>query len=128
LKLLLDTHVWLWMLASPERLGSLRPKIEDTDNELLLSAASSWEIAIKHALGRLQLPEEPATFVPSRIQATGVSPVAVEHRHALELSRLPMHHGDPFDRLLIAQARDLDVPLVTADDRLARYEVTLITP
>jgi PIN domain nuclease of toxin-antitoxin system len=128
LKLLLDTHVWLWMLASPERLGSLRPIIEDAGSELLLSAASSWEIAVKYALGRLPLPEPPATFVPDRIRATGVSAVAVEHRHALEVAELPMHHRDPFDRLLIAHARALDVPLASADDRLTKYQVTLIAP
>jgi PIN domain nuclease of toxin-antitoxin system len=128
LKLLLDTHVWLWMLASPERLGSIRPIIEDAGSELLFSAASSWEIAIKYALGRLQLPEPPATFVPDRIRATGVSAVAVEHRHALEVAELPMHHRDPFDRLLIAQARALGVPLATADNRLTKYQVTLVSP
>ena len=68
---LLDTHVWLWMLADPDRLGALRPLIEDESNALLLSAASSWEIAIKHASGRLPLPEPPTIFVPSRIRATG---------------------------------------------------------
>jgi PIN domain nuclease of toxin-antitoxin system len=128
LKLLLDTHVWLWMLTSPPRLGSLRPIIEDAGSELLLSAASSWEISIKYALGRLPLPEPPAAFVPDRIRATGVTAVAVEHGHALEVAELPMHHRDPFDRLLIAQARALGVPLASADDRLAKYEVTLISP
>lgn len=121
-----DTHIWLWMLASPERLGALRPVVEDIDNELLLSAASSWEISIKYSLGRLSLPEEPARFVPSRIQSTAVSPVAVEHRHVLAVSELPMHHRDPFDRLLVAQARVLGVPLATADGGLASYEVSLL--
>lgn len=116
------------MLVSPERLGKLRPLVEDAANELLLSAASSWEISIKYSLGRLSLPEEPVTFVPNRIQATAVSPVAVEHRHALAVSELPLHHRDPFDRLLIAQARVLGVPLATADDRLTRYDLPLLTP
>jgi PIN domain nuclease of toxin-antitoxin system len=128
LKLLLDTHVWLWMLASPERLGSLGPIIEDAGNQLLLSAASSWEISIKYGLGRLPLPEPPAAFVPDRMRATGVSAVPVEHRQALEVSELPMHHRDPFDRLLIAQARSLRIPLATADERLARYDVSILTP
>jgi PIN domain nuclease of toxin-antitoxin system len=128
LRLLLDTHIWLWMLASPERLGSLRTIVEDAGNELLFSAASSWEISIKYALGRLPLPEAPATFVPDRMRATGVSAVAVEHGHALEVSQLPMHHPDPFDRLLIAQARSLQVPLATADAALARYDVSILTP
>jgi PIN domain nuclease of toxin-antitoxin system len=128
LKVLLDTHIWLWMLGAPERLGPLRPIMEDGATELLFSAASTWEIVIKHALGRLPLPEAPRTYVPSRIQSSGVSPVGVEHKHALAVSELPLHHHDPFDRLLIAQARDFGVPLATVDERFADYEVTLLTP
>lgn len=125
---LLDTHVWLWMLTDPSRLGSLRPWLEDEANALLFSAASSWEIAIKHALGRLPLPEPPASFVPSRIRATGVTPIAIEHTHALGVASLPRHHHDPFDRLLVAQALAYDVPLATADAALKTYDVRILTP
>ncbi|MEX2534964.1 MAG: type II toxin-antitoxin system VapC family toxin [Trueperaceae bacterium] len=128
MKLLLDTHIWLWMLVSPERLGSLGPVIEDTRNELVLSAASSWEIAIKFSLGRLSLPEAPATYVPDRIQSTGVSPIAVEHKHALKVSELPMHHRDPFDRLLIAQASTLGIALASADEQFAKYDISVLNP
>lgn len=125
---LLDTHVWLWMLADPDRLGALRPLVEDESNALLLSAASSWEIAIKHASGRLQLPEPPATFVPSRIRATGVTPISIEHTHALAVASLPPHHRDPFDRLLVAQALAYDVPLATADMTVQAYGVRTLVP
>lgn len=125
---LLDTHVWLWMLADPDRLGALRPRVEDESNALLLSAASSWEIAIKHASGRLSLPEPPATFVPSRIRATGVTPIAIEHTHALAVASLPPHHRDPFDRLLVAQALAFDVPLATADPAVQAYGTRTLVP
>lgn len=125
---LLDTHVWLWMLGRPERLGALEAIVEDDANGLLLSAASSWEIAIKHALGRLALPEPPAAFVPSRIRATGVTPIAVEHTHTLGVSSLPHHHADPFDRLLVAQAIAYDVPIATADAAIRAYDVRTLAP
>jgi PIN domain nuclease of toxin-antitoxin system len=123
---LLDTHVWLWMLTDPERLGTAQRLVSDTQSELLLSAVSSWEIAIKHALGRLPLPEPPASYVPARIRSTQVTPLPVEHSHALEVASLPPHHRDPFDRLLIAQARVEGVAIVTADAVMAHYDVEVI--
>lgn len=126
--MILDTHVWLWMMTAPERLGKLLPQVNDASNELLLSAASSWEIAIKQARGRLSLPEPAMDYVPSMIRTTAVTPIAVEHVHALAVVQLPHHHRDPFDRLLIAQAQVLDVPLATADPELLAYDVDLITP
>ena len=123
--LLLDTHVWLWMLAAPERLGEARAVLEDGERTLLLSAASSWEIAIKHQLGRLELPQPPERFVPDRLRLTGVTPIAIEHVHVLEAGRLPAHHRDPFDRVLVAQARHLGVPIATADPVIRSYDVTV---
>jgi PIN domain nuclease of toxin-antitoxin system len=126
-RFLLDTHVWLWLLAEPDRIdGSVRSQLADERNELLLSAASSWEIAIKHQLGKLTLPSPPSTFVPERIRRSGVTPVPVDHAHALRVASLPPHHRDPFDRLLVAQAELLGVPIVTADRQLAAYDVTTI--
>jgi PIN domain nuclease of toxin-antitoxin system len=127
-RLLLDTHVWLWMLTAPDRLGEAVDLVRDAGNELLLSAASSWEMTIKHGIGRLPLPAPPATYVPARIRSTGVIPVPVDHSHALEVGNLPIH-ADPFDRLLVAQARILGVPLVTADRQLTEYPVeTILVP
>jgi len=124
--LLLDTRVRLSMLSAPERLGEARTALEDTDHELLPSAASSWEIAIKHALDRVHLPKPPEFFVPHRIRASGVVPIPIEHVHALEAGRLPRHHRDPFDRALVAQARYLDAPIVTVDAAIAAYEVAVL--
>lgn len=126
MRALLDTHVWLWMLTEPQRLGSAREMIEDARTELLLSAASSWEIAIKYALGRLPLPEPPAVYVPQRIRSSGVVPLAVEHSHTLAVAELPAHHRDPFDRLLIAQAGLELVPVITADGVFERYDIEVV--
>lgn len=127
MRYLLDTQVWLWMLAAPERLGERARRLaEEPGSELLLSAASSWEIAIKHALGRLALPEPPATYVPARIRASGVQPLAIHHSHALRTAGLEPLHRDPFDRLLIAQAQVEGLTVVTADPIFARYDVPVL--
>jgi PIN domain nuclease of toxin-antitoxin system len=128
MKILLDTQCWLWMAASHERLSDrARALIEASDNELYLSAASAWEIAIKHSLGKLRLPEPPARYVPSRLDAMRTLALPIEHSHALHVATLPAHHRDPFDRLLIAQAQLEDLPILTADPLFARYDVTTIT-
>jgi PIN domain nuclease of toxin-antitoxin system len=127
MRLLLDTHVWLWLQAEPERLSPRAlDAVTDDGNDLILSAASSWEIAIKFALGKIGLPEPPATYVPSRMQRNGVEGLPVEHRHALAVSALPQHHRDPFDRLLVAQAAEDDLTIVTADAAFADYDVDRI--
>lgn len=126
MRLLLDTHVFLWLQTEPDRLGTALAVAEDPRNELLVSAASSWEIAIKHALGRLDLPEPPAIYVPTRIEAIGATPVAVEHPHALGVAELPAIHRDPFDRLLVVQARLLGLTLVTADHAFDGYDVEVL--
>jgi PIN domain nuclease of toxin-antitoxin system len=123
---LLDTHVFLWLQTEPERLGAQFAVVQDERNRLLLSAASSWEIAIKHGLGRLPLPEAPARYVPRRMRAIGAEALDVEHAHALAVAELPHDHGDPFDRLLVAQARSLEAQLLTADAQLARYAVRIL--
>lgn len=126
--LLLDTHIWLWMLTQPERLGRLREVIVDPATTLLLSAASTWELAIKVGLGRIDLPRPLDRFVADRIRSTRVTPLPVSHTHAAAVAELPDHHRDPFDRLLVAQARVEQVPVASADAALAAYEVDTIWP
>ena len=123
MNVLLDTHIFLWLQTEPERLGDRRALVEDSRTGLLFSAASSWEIAMEHALGRLPLPEPPERYVPARMRAIAAQPVAVEHSHALAVAALPKLHRDPFDRLLVAQAEALGVPILTADDAVAQYPV-----
>jgi PIN domain nuclease of toxin-antitoxin system len=122
-RFLLDTHVFLWLLVEPERLGAHLQSLEDPANELFLSAASSWEIAIKSELGRLELPDDPQRYVPDSMRAIGVDPLSIDHGPALAVSDLPPHHRDPFDRLLVAQAHALRLPIVTADRHIALYDV-----
>ncbi len=107
----------------PRRLGEHLSLVEDPRNKRLLSAVSSWEIAIKHRLGRLPLPEPPQRYVPSRMRAIGAGALAIEHSHALAVAALEPLHKDPFDRLLVAQAGALDVPILTADAAIAQYPV-----
>lgn len=128
MRVLLDTSVFLWLNTEPERVGEHLSLVEDASTELLVSAASSWEIAIKCGLGRLALPQSPDRYVPERIRALGARPLAVEHTHALAVAGLPQLHRDPFDRLLVAQARLLHVPMLTADRAVAEYPIeTLLT-
>jgi PIN domain nuclease of toxin-antitoxin system len=123
-KILLDTQVWLWLQASPTKLNAdALGLVQDSRNSLLLSAASSWEIAIKYALGKLALPEVPGTYVPERMRRSGVDGLAVDHAHALHVASLPPHHRDPFDRLLIAQALLDGLVILTADPSFGRYDV-----
>jgi PIN domain nuclease of toxin-antitoxin system len=122
-KLLLDTHIFLWSHTKRKRIGEYLSLVEDPHNERLFSAASSWEIAIKYALGRLPLPEPPQRYVPSRMRAIGAVGVPIAHNHALAVAALPPLHSDPFDRLLIAQSQLLDVPILTADPTIAKYPV-----
>jgi len=127
MRILIDTQCFLWMAAEPDRLSQrARALVEDTQNTLYLSAASAWEIAIKHALGKLRLPEPPPEYVPSRMSEQGVQPLAIEHAHALRVSALPKHHGDPFDRLLVAQAQLEHLEILTSDPAVRAYDIRTI--
>ena len=125
---LVDTQVFLWMNAEPERIGpNALGLLQDTGNELLFSAASAWEIAIKHGLGRLQLPDPPHVYVPDRIRSLRLRPLPIHHAHALATHDLPLHHRDPFDRILVAQGRLEDAPIMTSDPSFGAYEVNTIS-
>jgi PIN domain nuclease of toxin-antitoxin system len=126
-RVIADTHTWLWMLTEPDRLPArAREVVGDPGVEVLVSAASAWEITIKHQLGKVPLPEAPVSYVPSRLAASGCTGLAVELVHVLRTGLLPMHHRDPFDRLLVAQAQVLGVPIASGDAAIARYDVDLI--
>jgi PIN domain nuclease of toxin-antitoxin system len=127
LRLLADTQVWLWLQADPGRIRrEVLDLLEDPANEVLLSAASAWEIAIKHALSKLVLPLPPPAYVSSRLAASGTTALAVTVAHATHVSTLPPHHRDPFDRLLVAQAQVERLRLVTADPQVERYDVDVL--
>jgi len=123
-RILLDTHVWLWFVVAPERIGpTSRALLEDRDHQLLLSAASSWEMAIKYRLGKLPLPSPPEEFIPPRLARDEITPLPVDHAHALRVATLPLHYRDPFDRLLVAQAQLEDLVIFTADEAITQYDV-----
>ena len=121
MRLLLDTHVLLWALGAPERLGSsTRAKIEDLQNDILFSAASTWEIAIKSALGRPDFGVSPDAILTTALES-GFTELPVRSGAAARVASLAPHHRDPFDRLLIAQAITEQALFYTADAHLAQY-------
>ena len=118
-----DAHVLLWALADDSALTrERRAQIEDPANDVFVSAASAWEIEIKRAAGRLRAPED----LLGAIAATGLSPLDVTLEHGVAAGRLPLHHRDPFDRLLIGQAQLEGMALVTHDAALAAYPVAIL--
>ena len=124
MRVLLDTHSWLWMVGDASRLrDSSRRLLRDPANDLFLSAASAWEMAIKYATGKLRLPQPPAALITQWMAEVRLGALPILHAHALRAGELPPHHRDPFDRLLIAQAQIEGLTLLTADRAFAKYDV-----
>jgi PIN domain nuclease of toxin-antitoxin system len=127
MKLLLDTHVFLWMHGDPDRLSArARELLVDANAELHLSVVVAWELGIKLARERLTLPEALNDYVMSRAQRARMSLLSIDLVHVLEAVALPPHHADPFDRMLVAQARAENLTLMTADPWIARYDVEIV--
>jgi PIN domain nuclease of toxin-antitoxin system len=124
MRLLLDTCTFLWIVGGARDLSTrAREAFSDPANEVLLSAASAWEIAVKHRLGKLPLPAPPEEFVPAQRVAHGIEALPVDEEAALHVAKLPDLHHDPFDRMLIAQALVGGLMLVTPDDPIRQYPV-----
>ena len=127
MRLLLDTHVFLWAAGEPEELAEpARSAIADTENEVYVSTAVAWEITIKTALGKLKVPGGPATWFPARIRALGFDGLPILPEHALAVGALPDLHRDPFDRILVAQAQLEGMQLVTRDPEIQKYPVKFL--
>lgn len=127
MRALLDTHTFLWWnMDDPQLSNAARAFIKDGQNEVFVSAASAWEIAIKCARGRLSLPESPGQYVPDRMAAHRFLPLPVQISHALQVFNLPDIHQDPFDRLLVAQSQLEDIPILSADAVIPQYGVSVI--
>ncbi len=127
MRALLDTHAFLWWnLNDPQLSETVRDFISNGRNEIFLSAASAWEIAIKYAKGRLELPETPNKYVVGRLNKHHFVPLPIQISHTLQVYNLPAIHNDPFDRLLIVQSQMEGLPLLTADREIARYRVEVI--
>ncbi len=122
MKVLLDTCTFLWMITGarhvPHRVVEL---FQSPDNEIFLSAASAWEISVKHGLGKLRLPEPPERFVPTARATYGVATLAIDEESALHASKLPFLHRDPFDRILISQSIVHGMAILTPDPLITQY-------
>jgi PIN domain nuclease of toxin-antitoxin system len=126
-RFLLDTHTFLWWITDDPQLSeAAREIIQNSDNELFLSVASAWEMAIKVRLGRLHLPDRPDRFVPDQLARNGIQALPIEMSHALYVGRLPSIHNDPFDRLIVAQSMLEKLPIITKDGVIAKYKVTVV--
>ncbi|HEY9655195.1 MAG TPA: type II toxin-antitoxin system VapC family toxin [Crinalium sp.] len=127
MKLLLDTHTFIWLDSNPSRLSErVRSLLQDPNNTLLLSIVSIWEIQIKTQIGKLQLSIPLAELIESQRQANMIEILPISLSHVLALNHLPPHHKDPFDRLLIAQANLESATFVSQDEILSSYSVQLI--
>jgi PIN domain nuclease of toxin-antitoxin system len=122
-KILIDTHCWLWWFAQPERLSDEAIAcIVDEVNEVWFSVASVWEMGIKVAIGKLPLPEQLDSYISNRMVQLGARSLDISVNHALKAGTLPLHHRDPFDRMLIAQAQVENMTIVTADNMFVQYQ------
>lgn len=124
MRVLLDTHAFLWWITEDERLSArAREVMTDGGNDLLLSAATGWEIAIKASLGRISLPVPIDRFLSEQLHKNGIGTLSIEMSHALRVHALPLLHRDPFDRLLVAQAQLEKLCILTSDRQIAQYSV-----
>jgi PIN domain nuclease of toxin-antitoxin system len=123
----MDTHTFIWwVLDMPNLSDSCREIMANGENEVLLSVASSYEIAYKADQGRLTLPDSPEAYIRSRLAANGFGSLPIELSHALRAGVLPKIHADPFDRMLVAQAQIEGMPILTVDPAISRYDVETI--
>lgn len=127
MRFLLDTHVLLWALADDRRLSSsARAILVDDLHTLLWSAASTWELAIKVSLKRIRFASPLADYLPEKLESEGIVSLPITTAHAAAVELLPRHHMDPFDRLLVAQARTEGVALLSADKVMKRYDLEVV--
>jgi PIN domain nuclease of toxin-antitoxin system len=126
--LLLDTHVSLWFITGDNRLAeTIRDAIRDPRNEVHLSIVSLWETIVKHQIGRLPLPQPPETYVPAQRERHRISSLALDEASVSHLAKLPPIHRDPFDRMLVCQALEHDLTLITVDEMIAKYPVAVLS-
>jgi PIN domain nuclease of toxin-antitoxin system len=126
MKALLDTHTFLWAIAEEGKLSRRAQQIYTGPSDLWLSVASVWEILIKAEAGKLPLPEPAGPYLVKKLVKDGIEVLPITLDHVLRIESLPMHHRDPFDRLLIAQSIEEEWPVITADPWFNRYPVDVI--
>lgn len=127
MRLLLDTCTFLWLIVdAPDLSPRARELFRSPESDVYLSSVSAWEIAVKHSLGRLPLPEPPGRFVPAQREAHGVESLALDEESVLQVGRLPLLHRDPFDRMLVCQAIVHGLAILTPDPLVADYPVRIV--
>ena len=127
MRILLDTHIFLWFISGDTRLSNeLRDAIRDPANEVYLSAVSVWEAVVKYQLGKLPLPEHPGTYLPKKRDLHQIVSLALDENSVVQLANLPPLHRDPFDRMLICQALQNNLTIATVDTAIRAYSVKLI--
>ena len=127
MRLLLDTHIFLWYISADSQLPvAFRAAIQDPANEVFLSVASVWEAVIKYALGKLSLPAPPEEYLPRQRKQHEIASLPIEEAAMDHLAKLPQLHHDPFDRILVAQAQQHDLTLLTVDDAVKAYPVNVL--
>src|SRR5580698_4540761 len=126
MKAILDTHAFLWALAGDERMSRLARETYAGPAGLFLSIASVWEILIKVQSGEVKLPRPAGPYVLKKLAENGIEMLPISIDHLLAIERLPMHHRDPFDRMLICQSLGENVPIITSDPMFRRYSVEII--
>ena len=128
MKVLIDTHVFLWFMEGvrlkPNSISFLKNTV---DNEIFVSFATAWEISIKYGVGKLKLPDVPEVWFPDRIRRAGFTLLPIELQHTLRVHNLPPIHKDPFDRLLISQSNFENLTIVTDDPHFAKYQTKVLT-
>ncbi len=124
MRVLIDTHIFLWLFAGIRISQSVKDFLLDTaNNEIYVSHATAWEISIKYGVRKLELPETPELFVPDRIKRANFLHLPIKIQHVLQVHNLPPIHKDPFDRLLVSQARIENLTILTADPNFAKYQI-----
>lgn len=129
MKFLLDTQAMLWLFAEPKKINPrIRTKLAHPENPVFVSAVSTWEVSVKISIGKLTLPDgqDPGIYLPNSIRRAGLTTIPISPEHTYGVSSLAQHHGDPFDRLLISQAKIEGLTIVTSDRIVAKYDVESI--
>lgn len=127
MNILLDTCDFLWFISGDSALPEpTRTSVQDPQNQVFLSAVSVWEVIIKHALGKLPLPQPPDRYIPAQRAAHGIQSLSLDESAVRRLAGLPRHHRDPFDRMLVCQALDLGLHLASSDPVMRLYGMALI--
>ncbi|MBD2440906.1 type II toxin-antitoxin system VapC family toxin [Nostoc sp. FACHB-110] len=127
MRILLDTHIFLWFISGDTQLSTdVRDAIRDPDNDVYLSSVSIWEAIVKYQLGKLPLPEQPETYLPKQRDLHQIASLALDESSVIQLAKLPLLHRDPFDRMLICQALQNGLIIATVDSTVRAYSVSVI--